>query len=170
MFSYSTSRSSRPEVVCIKVILKIAAIFTGKHLHWSIFLIKLQGLQHRIKETATQVFSAEYCGVFKNSFFIEHFWWLLLNFFTGCQKETVFSINHSVMKTFKCSFPIHFAFNMSIRCLERTQQPEIILYSMDFLAVIICKKRIAFTCVNPPSRPLCFYSLSLFLLFHSLSS
>ena len=33
------------------------------------------------KETPTQVFSCEYCEVFKNSFFIEHLWWLLLWFF-----------------------------------------------------------------------------------------
>ena len=32
------------------------------------------------KETPTQVFSCEYCEIFKGSFFIEHLWWLLLHF------------------------------------------------------------------------------------------
>ena len=30
------------------------------------------------KETLAQVFSSEVCEIFKNSFFIEHLWWLLL--------------------------------------------------------------------------------------------
>ena len=41
------------------------AIFTGKHLCWSRFLIKLpSGLK-----APTQMFSCEYCKIFKNSFF-----------------------------------------------------------------------------------------------------
>ena len=48
-------------------VLKNYAIFTGKHLGWSLFLINLQ--------TFT---SCEYCEVFKSSFFIEHLRWLLL--------------------------------------------------------------------------------------------
>ena len=35
-------RSSRPEMFCKKGVLKNFAIFTGKHLCWSLFLIKLQ--------------------------------------------------------------------------------------------------------------------------------
>ena len=30
------------------------------------------------KETLTQVYSCEYCEIFKNCSFIEHLWWLLL--------------------------------------------------------------------------------------------
>ena len=30
------------------------------------------------KETLAQLFSCKYCEIFKNSFFIEHLWWLLL--------------------------------------------------------------------------------------------
>ena len=47
-------------------VLKIFAIFTGKHLCWSLFLLKLQA------------FSCGHFKIFKSSFFIEHFWWLLL--------------------------------------------------------------------------------------------
>ena len=136
MFSDSTSRSSRPEVFCIKVVFKISAIFTGKHLRWNLFLTKLQGLQHRRKKTPTKEFSCEYCAIFKNSFLYsthlvapsELLYWI---------SKRVFSINRSVRKTFKCSFPIDFAFNMSMRCSERTPKPEKLLYRVDFLVVII---------------------------------
>ena len=130
MFSNSTFRSNCPEVFCIKVVPKISAIFTGKHLRWSLFLIKLQGLQHRC-------FPVNIVEFLRITFFVEHFWWLIGNFFTGSQKETVFSINCSVRKTFECSFPVDFAFNMPMRCSERTPKPETIFYSVDFLAVII---------------------------------
>ena len=41
-------------------ILRNLVVFTGKHLHWSLFFKK---------ETPTQVFSCEYCKIFQNSFF-----------------------------------------------------------------------------------------------------
>ena len=44
-------------------------IFIGKHLFWS---------QLYYKEIPTQVFSCEYCEIFKNTSFIEHLRWLLL--------------------------------------------------------------------------------------------
>ena len=31
------------------------------------------------KQTSTQVFSCEYCEIFKNSYFEDHLWWLLLS-------------------------------------------------------------------------------------------
>ena len=43
------------------------AIFTGKHLCWSL-LLRSEGY----KETPTQLFSCEYCEIFKDIFFIEH--------------------------------------------------------------------------------------------------
>ena len=42
-----------------KVVIKNFAIFTGKHLCWSLFL----------KETPIKVFSCEYCEIFKNTYF-----------------------------------------------------------------------------------------------------
>ena len=41
-FKYRKARSIRPDVFCKKGVLKILAKFTGKHLSWSIVLIKLQ--------------------------------------------------------------------------------------------------------------------------------
>ena len=56
--------------------LKIFLNFTGKHLRWSLFFIKvggLQGLQLYKKETPTQVFSCH-----ATPFSTEHYRWLLL--------------------------------------------------------------------------------------------
>ena len=43
-------------------------------------LIELQAEVYNFikKETLAQVFSCEFCEIFKNTFFIEHLWWLLL--------------------------------------------------------------------------------------------
>ena len=46
-------------------VLKNFANFTGKHLRWSFFLIKL-------RETLSQVFPCEICKIYKNTFFTEH--------------------------------------------------------------------------------------------------
>ena len=50
-----------PEVFCKKSVLKNFANFTGKDMCWNLFLIKT--------ETETQMFSLEYCIIFKNTFF-----------------------------------------------------------------------------------------------------
>ena len=128
MFSYSTSRSSPPEVFYKKAVLKISAIFTGKNLHWNLFLIKLKRLQHSLKATPTEVSSCEYCRIFKNSFFIDNFWWLLLNVFTESQKETVFSMNRSVMKMFKCSFPINLICQYNAQNVQHSQKQYFIAW------------------------------------------
>ena len=49
-----------------KAVLKNFHIFTGKHLGWSFFLIKLQ------LQTPTKVFSYEYFEILKNTYFEEH--------------------------------------------------------------------------------------------------
>ena len=146
MFSYSTSRSSPPEVFYKKAVLKISAIFTGKNLHWNPFLIKLQGLQHRWKATPTEVTSCEYCGIFKNSVFIDNFWWLLLNVFTESQKEKVFSINRSVMKTFKCSFPVDLICQYDAQNVQHSQKQyfiawiSLLSWYIDIFCFFICQK------------------------------
>ena len=42
------------------------------------FLIKLQACNFIKKETLAQMFSCEFCEIVKNTFFIEHLWWLFL--------------------------------------------------------------------------------------------
>ena len=53
--------------------------FTGKHLCWSLFLVKLPASRPATllkRDPNTEVFS---CEIFKNTFFAENFQWLLLN-------------------------------------------------------------------------------------------
>ena len=54
--------------------LKNFTKFTGKHLCLTLFLIKLQpsDLQVFKKETPTQVFSREFCEIFRDTIFTEH--------------------------------------------------------------------------------------------------
>ena len=61
-------RSSRPEVFCKKDVLKNFSKFTGKHLFQSLFLIEFFNKLFK-KKTQTQVFSCEFCEIFKNTFF-----------------------------------------------------------------------------------------------------
>ena len=57
-----------------KVVLKNFAIFTGKHLCWTLFLIELKARRSAtlLKETPTQVFSVNILKFIKNTYFEEH--------------------------------------------------------------------------------------------------
>ena len=57
-----------------KASLKNVAIFLGKHLCWILFLRKLRasGLQLYEREAPTQVFSCDYCEIFKYTSFEKH--------------------------------------------------------------------------------------------------
>ena len=62
----------------------------GKHVFWSLFLIKLQpeDLQIYYKKTSTQVFSCEIFEISKCTFFTEHIRWMLLSVFElQCRKK-----------------------------------------------------------------------------------
>ena len=74
------ARSSRPEVFCKKAVLRNFAKFTGKDLCQRLFFNKVSGLrlQLYLKRDLAQVFSCEFCEIFKKTFFIEHLQWLLL--------------------------------------------------------------------------------------------
>ena len=66
-------RDSRPKVFCKKHVLKNFPKFTGKHLCQSLFLNKVGGLWLQAckfikSEILTQVFSCEFCEIFKNTF------------------------------------------------------------------------------------------------------
>ena len=65
-----TVRSSCSQIfIKISVLKKNLAIFTGKHLCWSLFLRSCRSWSSQEKKTPTPVFSCEYCEAFKNSFF-----------------------------------------------------------------------------------------------------
>ena len=76
----SILRSSRPEVFYKKGVLRNLAKFTEKQLCQSLFFNKgLQACNFIKKETLAQVFSC-FAKFLRTTFFIEHLWWLLLNF------------------------------------------------------------------------------------------
>ena len=69
-WQFTISRSYCSQMFFKIHVLKNFAVFTEKHLCWSLFLIKLQAFrQFYQKETPTQVLSCEYCEIFKSSFF-----------------------------------------------------------------------------------------------------
>ena len=91
ILNYFTQKQPFADVLLKIDVLKNFALFTGKHLCWSLFLIHLQAFRPATFlergssmcfpvniATPTQVFSCAYCEIFKNSFFIKHLWWLLL--------------------------------------------------------------------------------------------
>ena len=66
-------KNSQPEVFCQKGVFKNLANFTRKHLCQSIFFNNAAGLRPEAynfikKETLAQVFSCEFCEIFKNTF------------------------------------------------------------------------------------------------------
>ena len=89
-------RSSRSVVFYEKGVLKNFAKFTTKHLCWSLFFIKTTGVMPGTiskKEAPTHVFSCEFYEFIKNTFFIEHPWWLLLSLplnWLGPNSSTIF--------------------------------------------------------------------------------
>ena len=66
---FSRYRSSRPEVFCKKVFLKFSQNSQENTCARVSFLIKFNKVVK--KETLAQVFSCEFCEIFKNSFFAE---------------------------------------------------------------------------------------------------
>ena len=59
-------RGSRLEALCRKGVLRNFAKFTGNNLCQSLFFNKVADLK---KETLAQVFSCEFCEIFKDTFF-----------------------------------------------------------------------------------------------------
>ena len=79
------ARSSRPDVSCKRGVLRNFAKLTRKHLRQRFFFNKVAGLSPQAcnfitKESLAQVFSYEFYEISKTPIFIEHLWWLLLNF------------------------------------------------------------------------------------------
>ena len=78
----SLCRSSRPEVLLKKGVLRNFAKFTGKHLCQSLFIKK---------ETLAQMFSCQFRNISKNTFYYKQLRWLLLcltDFADGYSQET----------------------------------------------------------------------------------
>ena len=65
-------RKQPSEMFCKISVLNNLAIFIGKHLCRSLFLIKLQACNFITEVTLAQVFSREFCKISKNTFLTEH--------------------------------------------------------------------------------------------------
>ena len=73
---WNSNRSSHLRRSVRNCVLRNFAIFTGKHLCQTLFLIKLQASAYNFikKQTLAQVFSCECSEISKNTFFTEHVW------------------------------------------------------------------------------------------------
>ena len=74
--SVKESRSSH-QMCSLKAFLKNFAKLTGKYLCQSLFFNEVAGLRSATslkKEAVAQVFSCDFCEIFKNTFFTEHLW------------------------------------------------------------------------------------------------
>ena len=69
---FETYRSSRAKMFWKIGALKNFMIFTGKHLCWSLFLLKF--IQNRLQR---RCFPVNFAEVLRIAIFIEHLWWLL---------------------------------------------------------------------------------------------
>ena len=79
-------RSSRPEVLCKKDVLRNFTKFTGKHLRQSLVYNKVADLRSVTllkKRLWHRCFPVNFVKFLRTPFFIEHLWWLLLKTSTG---------------------------------------------------------------------------------------
>ena len=77
-----SSLEEQPLADVLKIgFLKSFAIFTGKHLCWSVFLNKVVGLRPAtlLEKKLQHRFFCENCTVFKNTVFREHLRWRLMS-------------------------------------------------------------------------------------------
>ena len=103
-----------PEVLCENGVLKHLTRSTGKYLYQILFFNKAAGFKTAIllkRETLTQVFSCEFCEIFKNTF-------LLKNTSGGCFYTVVDPLLHqlAIDVTFSnhfidSCFPVTVSFN-----------------------------------------------------------
>ena len=99
IFSVWSFRSTRPEVFCIKGVLKHFANFTGKHLRQSLFFNKVADLRLATllkNRPWYRCFSVNFAKFLRTPFFTEHLQWLLLKFISHHIKEMLY-VNINLM-------------------------------------------------------------------------
>ena len=92
MKNYYIFKSSRSQVFDKKVCVKNFVKFTGKHLCQGFFLVKLKQSYPQIylKKTPAQVFSSEFCAIFKGAtklYFTHYSCMVIILFSTGLGKS-----------------------------------------------------------------------------------
>ena len=112
-------RSSRSQMFFKIRVFKNFAILTGTHLCRSLFLIKLQAWRPEtllkrdskawnfVEKKLRHSFSCEICKIFQNTFFTEHFRWLLLTMSMkeNLNKPPLFLIFIYIFWSLKCNIP-----------------------------------------------------------------
>ena len=76
------TRSSHPEVFCIKGVVRNLTKFTGKHLCQSLSFNKAAGLRPATllkKRRWRRCFPVNFVKFLRTPFYTEHLWWLLLS-------------------------------------------------------------------------------------------
>ena len=126
--SISTLSTSHPHPLCrssrskmpFKIgVLRKVANFTGKHLGWSLFLIKLHAWRPvtLLKKTPTQVFSCKICEVFKQTaggcFYLCCFSWMFLLLLVPCRSSTT-SLQYCYFLRLKKHFLIYITTTTSL--------------------------------------------------------
>ena len=116
MYIHWNYRSSHPEVFSRKCVRNFTN-FTGKHLCQSLFFNKVGGLAWNCikKETLVQVLSYEFCEIFKNTFFTEHLWWLLLKLNIYTLAAISFKLFAFSKLNVTCNYKKSLVFNGSLR-------------------------------------------------------
>ena len=72
--NYSVLQKQPPEMFYEKAVLKNFVIFTGKHLCWSLFLLKLQAFKSLLKRDSNPVVPLWILRNFSKTYFEKHLW------------------------------------------------------------------------------------------------
>ena len=121
--------------------------FTGKHLHQSLFFNKAASwcLQLYQKKKLWQVFSSEFCKIFKNIFFTEYLRPLLLNV---CHWNY-----HYYYYCFCCYFSHHYCYIAIIQeNFSSLETPSSASFSQSFVFIITWNKPFKVKLVKRPFK------------------
>ena len=108
LIDFDDFRNIRPDMFCKKGVLKNVTKFTGKHLYRSLVFNKFADLRPATlfkKWTLTQVFSCEFCEIFKNTFSYKT---------PSVAASVIFFENHVPMKFKPCYREQKFCFNIIV--------------------------------------------------------
>ena len=94
---FLSRKSSRSQMFFNIGVLKIFANFIGKHLYWSLFLIKLPAkafnfIEKRLKH---RCFAVKFTKFLRTPFSTKHLWWLLLE---SASTQNRVSVNKQFLK------------------------------------------------------------------------
>ena len=160
-FHHFILQKQPPEVFCKKGALKKFAIFTEKHLCWS--LCGRSGLQFYQKETPTLMFFCEYCEIFKNTYFEEHLWAAAPCFMK--KNRLSWRLNNSSKKILNQWKSLNLQF-CKTTCLQRGIHANRIKYQVENCPVLpgrnlifTCNRRVKF---HPDKLGSCNHNLKIF--------